>query len=130
MLRERFGGETRNLYPFSRPRERFPRFLYGLEHSPSLRKAAERADMLHIFHAEPYPFPVLSFLNRPVIYSVIGGLGEWRRPLSLWAIRRVRAFVVTTERDRSILLSRGFDQVKVIRPGIDTSRFRWRETRP
>jgi glycosyltransferase involved in cell wall biosynthesis len=87
-----------------------------------LRRLDREVDGHHVFHAELYPFPVLGFLRKPVVYTVVSGLGRGRIP-SPRAFRRLVAVAVPTPGDRDRLTERGFSEARVIVPGVDLSRF-------
>ena len=122
-LRSRFGGELAYLVPGSRPRAWIPRALYGLHRLRSLERLDRQVDLHHIYHAELYLFPVLRLLSKPVIYTVVSGLGQRRLPPSR-ALNRLSAIAVPSQRDRERLVQRGVTQpAQVIPAGIDVSRF-------
>jgi len=123
LLRSRFGGELIFLPPGRRPNRWVPRTLYGLHRLPALRRLERNVDVHHIFHAELYWFPVLRFLNKPVVYTVVSGLDTERRVPDLGALSRLHSIVVPNAIDRELLERHGMANVKVLRPGIDLSRF-------
>jgi glycosyltransferase involved in cell wall biosynthesis len=118
-LLESFEGESLNLYPFKDKVRPFPRFLYGLPRITDLRRAFGRSDIVHLFHALPYGFPVLSLSDRPLVYTVVAGLRGDRIAPPGKALRRASALVVSTGRDQAILQSKGYTGVEIIRPGLD-----------
>jgi len=124
-LQKKFGGKTVNLFPLARPARWFPRPLYGLHKRTTIREFDKSADLHHVYHHNFYPFPVLRGLKKPVIFSVTAGLDGMLRPrpndldMASWII-------VSNERDRAILKGWGYDRYRLIRPGIDVSRFEQR----
>ncbi len=119
-LRERFGGETLNLYPLRRPTLWFPRAWYGWHLRDALHAA--HADLLHVFFPLPYVFPVLRRLRRPLILTITAALDPNRRA-DARALRPLDALVVSSPRDVDLARSWGLERVRLIRPGIDTARF-------
>jgi glycosyltransferase involved in cell wall biosynthesis len=119
VLRGHFGGELVYLNPSRHPGIPVPWILYGLHRLPYLRKMEATTDIHHIFNAGLHPFPFLRWLRRPVLYSVVSGLPAHKRPPRLQA----HTIVVSNERDKSILNSWGIANCRLIRPGIDVSRF-------
>jgi glycosyltransferase involved in cell wall biosynthesis len=125
VLRARFGGELVYLNPnrSHQPRLRLPRILYGFQRLPYLRKAEAVTDIHHVYNPDLYPFPYLKWLRRPVVYSVAAGLAAQKRPPRGDVLASLHTIVVSNERDLAILNSWGLDNCRLVRPGIDTSRF-------
>jgi len=122
-LRRRFGGDILQLYPLRRPSRIFPKQLYGIHQFRALRRLEETAALHHLYYATLYPFPWLYCLRRPLVYSVVTGLGVsfgGRRPD--W-LKRVRMVVTPNPRDESILKSLPGIRYRIIRPGIAVERF-------
>ncbi len=116
------------LNPSRHPLLRLPRPLYGLHRLYELRRreAAGEVDLHHLYNPDPYPFPVLRWLKRPLVYTLSAGLRGTRRPLGLtlrFFVKHVHTLVVSNQTDRDILASWGLTQAAVVRPGIDVSRF-------
>jgi glycosyltransferase involved in cell wall biosynthesis len=125
VLRARFGGELVYLNPnrSHQPRLRLPRVFYGFHRLPYLRKMEAVADIHHLYNPELYPFPILRWLRRPIVYSVAAGLQAHKRPFNRGVLDSLHTIVVSNERDLAVLNSWGFDNCRLIRPGIDVSRF-------
>jgi glycosyltransferase involved in cell wall biosynthesis len=124
LLRAQFGGDTLWLRPAWRARARYPRELLGLHRLNALRQSDRRVDLHHVYAPELYRLPVLWFLTRPVVYTVTAGVDPARGiPPTPFLRRRLRAIVVPSESDREALARRGVGDVRVIRPGIDVTRF-------
>ena len=124
LLRSRFGGEIVFLLPASRPWASFPRPLYGLHRLPDIRRLERRVDLHHLYNSELYLFPLLRFLRKPLVYTVVSGFdGDPHLP-SVDRLQKMHRIVVQSERDLAILKQRGLTNACVIRPGIDVSRFR------
>jgi glycosyltransferase involved in cell wall biosynthesis len=124
-LRARFGGSVETIAVASRPWVRIPRALYGLQKPWSLRRLEREADLVHVYHAELFAFPVLRLLRKPVVYSVVAGLGDGHLP-GLGFLRRLGAIVVPHQRDLSRLRQLGVSQGHVITGGIDKTRLTFR----
>lgn len=124
-LRLRFGGQLLYLNPAHRSGSLYPERLYGLHRLPFLRRQEATVRLHHVYNSHPFFFPYLRWLRRPIIYSVTAGLRPSLRHghLYLKGLERLPAIVVSSERDRETLRSRGLKNVYVVRPGIDTSRF-------
>ncbi len=123
LLRAHFPGPLNHLYPTTRPGTRIPRLLWGLRHWPRLRRLERSITVHHIYNPDPYPFAILSLLRKPVIYTVSAGVrpADRRHAQRLAAI--VRTLVVTTAAEREQLRRWGINNVAVVRPGIDLTRF-------
>ncbi|MGH9459582.1 MAG: glycosyltransferase [Vicinamibacteria bacterium] len=124
LLRSRFGGEIVFLLPSSRPWASFPRPLYGLHRLPAIRRLERLVDLHHVYNSELYLFPLLRFLRKPLVYTVVSGFdGDPHLP-SIDRLQNMHRIVVQSERDLAILKQRGLTNACVIHPGIDVSRFR------
>jgi glycosyltransferase involved in cell wall biosynthesis len=121
-LRARFGGHLESIAVSSRPGARIPRTLYGLQKARSLRRLEQAVDLVHVYHAELFAFPVLRLLRKPIVYSAVTGLGSGRLP-GLRFLRRLSAIVVPTRHDLSRLHQLGVPQGHVVTAGIDATRF-------
>ena len=122
-LQAHFGGAIDHLYPGRAPGTRFPRRFWGMMRWPLLRWAERRAVIHHIYNPDPYPFAVLRGLQRPVIYTISAGIQARDAANARELARRVRTLVVATEQDRARLRGWGIENVHVVRPGIDLTRF-------
>ena len=119
-LRSRFGGDIVYLNPNQRSPIYVPRALFGFHKLGHLRGLEKDLHLHHLYNPDPFPFPVLRFLRRPVIYSLTGGVEE-RPNLSFFG--SLAAVTVADKKTLKRLESWGLDNVTVIHPGIDTSRF-------
>ena len=123
-LQAQFGGEAVYLNPARRPGSLYPERFYGLHRLPYLRRQEAMVRLHHVYNAHPLFFPYLRWLRRPIIYSVTAGLKPSMKHSHLKGLERPSAIVVSSERDQTTLRKWGLENVHVIRPGIDTSRFR------
>ena len=124
-LRAHLGGEIVYLNPARRPGSRYPERLYGLHRLPYVRQREATIRLHHVYNPHLFYFPYLRWLRCPIIYSITAGLpSPWRpKDLETKTLERLSAIVVSNERDRATLRGWGLEDVHVIRPGIDTSRF-------
>lgn len=120
-LRGRFGGDLIYLNPNRRFSLRLPRAVFGFHKLKQLRAQEMTAQIHHLFNPDPFPFPVLRGLRRPIIYSLTGGIGERKPNESFFA--SLAAVTVSDERSLQRLRSWGLDNSLLVRPGIDTTRF-------
>jgi glycosyltransferase involved in cell wall biosynthesis len=121
VLRGAFGGKLLNLSPLKTSTRRFPKQLFGLHNIKELRASESRCKVNHVFFPTPYAFPVLRLLRNPIVYTVGGSLDANRRPRARSQLAKLRAIVVSSERDAGILESWGLRNYAVIPPGIDAS---------
>src|SRR4051794_18516064 len=79
LLRCNFGGEVVHVNPNALlPRTLIPRLGFGWHMLPALYKMAQGADFFHFFNPDPFPYPFLLALPKPVIYTITAGID--RRP--------------------------------------------------
>lgn len=122
-LRQRFGGDILQLYPLRRPSRIFPKQFYGIHQLRALRRLEETTALHHLYYATLYPFPWLRWLRRPLVYSVVTGVGAaigGRRPD--W-LKRVHTIVTPNPRDEALLKALPDVHYRMIRPGIAVERF-------
>ncbi len=120
-LRRRFGGELVYLNPNQRSPIYLPRLLFGFQRLKQLRADENHLDLHHLYNPDPFPFPILRWLKRPVIYSVSSGVNEQRPNAAFF--NRLAAVAVADERSQKRLQGWGIDNVGLVWPGIDASRF-------
>jgi glycosyltransferase involved in cell wall biosynthesis len=120
-LRHHVGGELMYLNPNRRSPIQIPRAFFGFHQLPAIRRHERRVHIHHVFNPDPFAFPVLRTLRRPIIYSLTGGPGD-RRP-NLPFFSRLAAITVADERILGQLRSWGLANGTLVRPGIDTGRF-------
>jgi glycosyltransferase involved in cell wall biosynthesis len=123
LLRARFGGEVLYLRPSWRARARYPRPLLGLHRLGALRRWDRHVDLHHVYAPQLFWLPLLWFVKRPVVYTVTAGVGPGRRLPPVAYLRRLGAIVVPSRADLEVLCRQGLGNARVIRPGIDASRF-------
>ena len=121
-LRARFGGVLVHIGLSSRPWAPFPRAVHGLQKLRSLKRLERDADLVHVYHAELFAFPVLRLLRKPIVYTVVSGLGTEKLP-GFGFLRRLAAVIVPRPADLSRLRHSGVAQGHLMTAGIDASRF-------
>lgn len=121
LLRHHFGGEVVYVNPNTTlPRPLIPRLGFGWHSLPELHRRAREADLFHFFNPDPFPYPFLLALPKPVVYTITAGV-ETRPNLAYF--RRMAVVTVPDERTMAQLQGYGLPNVALQRPGIDTSRF-------
>lgn len=118
-LRETFGGKPVYINPNQGSPVHIPRLLFGFHKLKEIR--AQEADIHHVFNPNPFPFPYLRALGRPVVYSVTCGIREGRTNRGF--LGRLNAVAVSDERSFGRLKSQGLTNVFLVQPGIDATRF-------
>lgn len=122
-LRTRLGGTLIYVNPNDRSPLYVPRLGFGFHKLHEIRGLESDATLHHFFNPDPFPFPFLRLLRRPVVYSLTGALGP-ARP-SVHFLSSLAAITVADQRSLERLQSWGLGNVELIRPGIDTSPFSW-----
>ena len=120
-LQAHFGGELVYANPNVHwPRQfplRLPRLLFGWG---SLRRL-QGADVVHFFNPDPFPFPFLLALRRPVVYTITSGV-DHRRP-NLAYFRRMAVVAVPDERSEAQLHAWGLTKVMRQPPAVPIDHF-------
>ncbi len=99
-----------------------PERLFGLWLLPQIARLNDATDVFHLHHAHPRLFWLLRALSKPVIYSITSGLRVVAPP-GVDELNRRALFVVSNERDAAAMTGWGISNVRIIRAGIDLSRF-------
>lgn len=120
-LRQHFGGDLIYLNPNQHSPVYLPRLLFGFHKLRQLRRLEAKVDIHHLYNPDAFPFPVLRFLRRPVIYSISSGVSE-RRP-NVAYFDSLAAVAVPDERSFNRLRAWGVKNVFLVRTGINTRRF-------
>lgn len=121
-LQNTFGGELIYLNPNIRSPIYLPRLLFGFQKLPGLRRREAQVDLHHVYNPDPFPFPILRFLRKPVVYSLSSGVGE-KRP-NIRFLSRLTAVTVPDERSYKRLKGWGLANVHLVRAGVANGRFR------
>lgn len=120
-LRQQFAGDV----IYINPNQKFPvpilRVLFGFHQIRALRKQEIAFTLHHLYNPDPFPFPVLRWLRRPVIYTISSGLGAHCPNAAFF--NALAAVTVYDKRSFKQLETWGIHNAHLIPPGIDTSRF-------
>jgi glycosyltransferase involved in cell wall biosynthesis len=117
------GDQVHYLYPGSAPGTRIPRYWWGVTRLFALRRDEKQVDLHHIFNPDPYPFFVLRYLQKPVVYTAVSGLGHLRREVVGRLAEQVHTLVVPTASDQERLRAWNITNTMTIGPGIETGHF-------
>lgn len=120
-LRQHFQGHLFHLNPNQHLPIRVPRLLFGFHRWRALRRYETEVQIHHFYNPDPFAFPILRWLRRPVVYSITGGVGE-RRP-NVRFLNTLAAVTVFDESSLERLQHWGVRNVFCVRTGIDSSRF-------
>ena len=120
-LQNAFGGDLIYLNPNISSPIYLPRLLFGFHKLPELRRREAQIDLHHVYNPDPFPFPILRFLRKPVVYSLSSGVGE-KRP-NLRFLSRLTAVTVPDERSYQRLCGWRLKNVHLVRAGVANGRF-------
>jgi glycosyltransferase involved in cell wall biosynthesis len=120
-LQDHNGGDLVYVNPNQRSIVYIPRMLFGLSLLKTLHTQERTFDLHHFYNPDPFPYPYLLRLRRPVIYTVSSGISA--RHINVRYFGRLAAVTVYDERSLRRLIQAGLRNVHLIHPGIDTSRF-------
>jgi glycosyltransferase involved in cell wall biosynthesis len=98
-----------------------PRLLFGFHLLREIKAKENNFQAHHLYNADPFPFPVLRWLRRPVIYSISSGVGNQRPNIDFF--NSLAAVTVSDERSLQRLESWGLKNVHLVYPSIDSNRF-------
>ena len=128
-LRSRVDGRTAHISPPEGLRRFFPERLFGLWLLPSLKRIEARTDVFHVLHGGLHYFPLLRFLRRPVVYSVLAGLRAGQ-PIDARPFDALAGLTVTGPRDAAVARTWGASRLTTLTPGVDLSRYPRSAPRP
>ncbi len=120
-LQDYFGGKLVYLNPNQQSPIYLPRLFFGFHKLRQIRAEESKVYGHHFYNADPFPFPIVRWLRRPVIYSISSGVGHRRPNITFFA--SLVAVTVSDERSLSRLRGWGLSNSFLVRPGIDTTRF-------
>ncbi len=127
-LSEHFNGQLIYLNPNDRCPIYIPRLLFGFHRWPAIRRHEAQIDLHHIYNPDPFAYPILRWLRRPVVYSISGGVGE--RPPNLDFFKAMGAVTVFDELSLQRLQRWGLRNAFLVRTGIDPSQFTYTPLAP
>ncbi|MEM7030282.1 MAG: glycosyltransferase [Chloroflexota bacterium] len=122
-LRQHFSGDLIYLNPNQHSPIYVPRLLFGFQRLMALRRQESALSLHHFYNPDPFPFPVLSWLKKPVIYTITSGVGQKRPNLAYFS--KLAAIAVADERSKQQLHAWGLENAVQVRPGIDTRQFHY-----
>ena len=120
-LKDHFGGEEIYVNPNQQSPLYVPRLLFGFQKLKELGRREDNFQLHHFYNPDPFPFFYLRFLKRPVVYSISCGLND-KRP-NIGFLASMGAVAASDKRSYERLKSWGLENVFLVKPGIDTSRF-------
>jgi glycosyltransferase involved in cell wall biosynthesis len=121
LLRRHFPGEVVHVNPnIGLPHPLIPRLGFGWHSLPKVFKLAQQATLFHFFNPDPFPYPFLLTLPKPVVYTITAGI-ESRPHLAF--LRRMAVVTVPDERTLAQLQGWGLTNLALQRPGIATHHF-------
>jgi glycosyltransferase involved in cell wall biosynthesis len=120
-LQARFDGQTLYVNPNQHSPIYIPRLLFGFHKLKQIRAQESHIRLHHLYNPDPFPFLYLRQLHRPVIYSLSCGVNDKRPNLNFF--RSLHTVATADERSFKRLQGWGLENVALVRPGIDTSRF-------
>ncbi|MCS7060873.1 MAG: glycosyltransferase [Anaerolineae bacterium] len=118
-------GRSIHLYPTRRPGTRIPRAIWGLERLPLLWRLERSIDVHHIFNPDPFPFPVLRLLRRPIVYTIVGSVSDEHCHNARRVGALARAVIVSSQADQDCLIRWGISQTHVVQPAVDVTRLQY-----
>lgn len=120
-LQSHFGGDLVFINPNQHSPVFIPRLLFGFHKLRQLRAQESHLDFYHFYNPDPFPFPFLRLLRRPIVYSISCGLSDQQPNLAFF--KGLTLIAAADERSRQRLHQWGLNNVMLVRPGIDTTRF-------
>ncbi|MBI3958761.1 MAG: hypothetical protein HY328_08125, partial [Chloroflexi bacterium] len=67
-LRSVYPGDLLYLNPNRQAIGRIPRIFFGFQRLREIRRREVQIDLHHFYNPDPFPFPILRFLRRPLVY--------------------------------------------------------------
>jgi glycosyltransferase involved in cell wall biosynthesis len=120
-LQQHFEGGLIYLNPNQRSPLYIPRLLFGFHKLRYLWRLEANLKLHQLYNPDPFPFPILKALRRPIIYTLSCGVRD-RRPNVIF-FNSLAGVAVSDERSLRLLKSWGVRNSFLVCPGIDTSRF-------
>ncbi len=123
LLNSAYPGPVTSLFPLRKPSSLVPPPIMGLHNCRSIRKQEKNHQINHVFAAGLFHLPLLYFLKKPIVYTVVGGISRTANVPPRSFIRRLDRLVVSSERDKTILEDKLEAEVKCILPSIQVENF-------
>jgi len=120
-LRSVYPGDLLYLNPNRQAIGPIPRIFFGFHRLLEIRRREAQINLHHFYNPDPFPFPILRFLRRPLVYTITSGLAANQPIPSLF--RSLSWVTVPDERSLACLRGAGVVNSSVVRAGVDTSRF-------
>jgi len=120
-LSTHFNGRIIYLNPNEHTPLRVPRLLFGFHRWRELRHLEAEIDLHHIYNPDPFAYPILRGLRRPIVYSISGGVGKQRPNIAFF--KRLGAVTVFDAASLATLQAWGLHNATYVPTGIDVSRF-------
>ncbi len=120
-LRGCFGGAVVYVNPNHQFPLYIPRLLFGFHKLREIRSREANLHLHHFCNPDPFPFPYLRKLRRPIIYSLTCGVRDRRPNVAFFS--HLAAIAASDKRSLKCLQSWGLENAVLVHPGIDTSRF-------
>jgi glycosyltransferase involved in cell wall biosynthesis len=121
LLRSHYGGKLIHLNPNQHSPVYLPRLLFGFHKLKLIRREEDGVQLHHLYNADPFPFPIVRWFRRPVIYSISSGID--RRGPNMAFFNSLAAVTVSDERSLRRLQARGSGNSHLVRPGVEMTRF-------
>lgn len=120
-LRRHFDSEQIWINPNHRSPIFIPRLLFGFHKLKQIRALEQTGTLHHFYNPDPFPFPYLRRLRRPVIYSITCGVADKRPNVNF--LRTMDGLAVSDERSAARLRAWGLERVFLVRAAIEAGRF-------
>lgn len=120
-LRRVYEGDLIYLNPNRQAIGPIPRIFFGFHRLLKIRWLEARIDLHHFYNPDPFPFPLLRFLRRPIVYTITSGMAADQSIPALF--RNISWVTAPDERSLAALRRAGVVNSSVVRAGIDTDRF-------
>jgi len=103
------------------PLLRVPRLLFGYHQPRRLRQIDQAVDLHQFYNPDPFPYPILRTLQKPVVYVLSGGAGTVRPNVDFF--NAMSAVAVYDQRSVDQLQEWGITNAVYVKSGIDTKKF-------
>jgi len=125
LLREHFGIRRGQNFYYINPNYRspvyIPRILFGIHQLRMLWRREKQFDLHHLYNPDAFPYPILRWLRKPIVYTISGGYGQEKINPIFW--NRLGSVVVADRQSAKKLQAAGIRKVDIIPPWVDSERF-------